>query len=290
VKNAFKPDLQDGSQWITIDGINIRYLRQGDSNHKSLVLLHGFGGSLDTFKENICFLSESYDVIALDFPGFGFSDKPGIRYSIHFQVLKLKRFLDQMNIGDIYLLGHSMGGAIAIHFAHLFASRVKKLILVCNAGMGKQISGVLRLSAMPLSTFFIGWAQSGLIEQMLNNCVYDKDIITKDLVDLYQNIVLLPGAPHAFVSQLQSFVTVFGQEKSFLVSTKGNLSQLIMPTLIVWGKNDRIIPPHHAEIAHQNIQQSNLIYYDNCGHLPQMEKVKEFNESVMAFLNDSLTT
>ncbi|KPA15812.1 alpha/beta hydrolase fold protein [Candidatus Magnetomorum sp. HK-1] len=281
--DPLQQDLNDGSKWLSIDGIRIRYLRKGPGK-TPLVLLHGVGGSLDVWKDTIEFFSKERDVIALDFPGFGFSDKPGIRYSIHFQILKLKRFLDQLKCKEIYLAGHSMGGGIAIHFAHLFASRVKKLILVCNAGMDKKIGASLRISTMPFSGTIIELTKSSGVEQMLKDCVHDPKLITSEWVELYQRILSLPGSIYAFRSQLKSFVTLFGQEKSFIIATRGKLSQLIMPTLIIWGKEDPVIPASHAEIAKKHIQQNTLVYLDDCGHIPQFEKKDTFNELVDNFL------
>jgi len=281
-----KINLNDSSKWILIDGIRIRYLRKGKPETTPLVLLHGIGSSLDFWKDTIEFFQKERDVIALDFPGFGFSDKPAIRYSIHFQVLKLKRFLDQLKLNKIYLAGHSMGGAIAIHFAHLFTSRVKKLILVCNAGMGKSIGNFLRMYTLPFSGPIIEFSKTSGIESMLKNCVYDTSLITSEWIELFNNISSHPGSVNAFRSQLKSFVTIFGQEKSFLLSTRGKLSQIIMPSLIIWGKDDNIIPANHAEIAKEHIQNSTLVYFEKCGHLPQFEKKDKFNKVVYDFLGD----
>ena len=279
-----KPSTTIDEKWLVVDGVRIRYIRKGKANASPLVLLHGLGGSLEMWQSNMDFFAKDYDVIAIDFPGFGYSDKPAVRYSIHFQVLKLKRLLDQLNLDNIYLAGHSMGGAIAIHFAHLFAARVRKLILVCNAGMGKQIHASLRLSAMPFSNIFIG--QASRIEKMLKNCVYDENVITPELILLYQDISVQHNAVYSFLSQLKSCVTMLGQEKSFLVSTQEKLPQLIMPTLIIWGNNDRILPSSHAKVAQNNIQNSVCIILDDCGHLPQLEKRDQFNMYVYSFLHE----
>jgi len=273
------------TQLLVVDGLRMRYARKGHTDAPPLVLLHGIGGSLEMWMANMDFFASNYDVIALDFPGFGYSDKPAVRYSIHFQVLKLKRFLDQLNLDNLYLAGHSMGGAIAIHFAHLFASRVKKLILVCNAGMGKHIHYLLRLSAMPFSKLFFSLDQASGISQMLRNCVYDETVITKEFIHLYQDIARSHNAVYSFISQLRSFVTLFGQEKSFLVSTREKLPQLIMPTLIIWGNNDRILPVSHAHVARDSIQNSACVYFDHCGHIPQLEQQASFHSCVSDFLN-----
>jgi len=271
-------------QWLVVDGIRIRYMRKGKANASPLVLLHGIGGSLEMFQANMDFFAKDYDIIAIDLPGFGYSDKPAIRYTMHFQVLKLKRLLDQLKLDNIYLAGHSMGGAIAIHFSHLFATRVKKLVLICNAGMDKQVHYLLRLSAMPLSNLFLGLAQGHGISQMLKNCVHNTSVITPELIHLYQDIFGQHNSGYAFLSQLKSLVTIMGQEKSFLVSTREKLPELIMPTLIIWGKNDQILPVAHAKIAHDNIKNSECIYFDNCGHIPQLEKAEQFNRCVHKFL------
>jgi 4,5:9,10-diseco-3-hydroxy-5,9,17-trioxoandrosta-1(10),2-diene-4-oate hydrolase len=273
-------------QWLVVDGLRIRYIRKGQTHAPKLVLLHGIGGSLEMWQANMDDFATDFDVIAIDFPGFGYSDKPAARYSIHFQVLKLKRFLDNLNLDNIYLAGHSMGGAIAIHFAHLFSSRVKKLILVCNAGMGKQIHYLLRLSAMPFSKLFFELSQASAIPQMLKNCVYDQTVITPELILLYQDMLGAPNAVYSFLSQLKSFVTIFGQEKSFRISTLDKLPHLIMPTLIIWGINDQILPVSHAQIALDNIQNSDCVYFDNCGHIPQLEKKTSFHSCVYNFLEN----
>jgi len=270
------------SQWIRVDAIRIRYIRKGRPGAQALVLLHDIGASLDMWTPNIDYFAKDFDVIALDFPGFGFSDKPAVRYSIHFQVLKLKRFLDQLSLDNIFLVGHSMGGAIAIHFAHLFASRVKKIVLVCSAGLGKKINASYRLLAMPMSGMYSGLLSFTNPEIILKKCLFNQSFIPSDWYALYDHIFSQPGSIYAFLSQLKSFVTVFGQERSFLISTQEKLSQLIMPTLIVWGKNDTIIPVSHAEFAQNNIHQCECLFLDCCGHIPQLEASTMFNARLEA--------
>lgn len=131
-------------KFTKINNLRVRYLDR-NKNGTPLLLLHGLGGSLESWTNNISFLSTKFRVIALDLPGFGMSDKPKIHYSINFYVSFLEKFTKSIKLGHFFIIGSSLGGHIAVEFTIRNRKMVNKIILVSPAGSAKNLQRYQRI-------------------------------------------------------------------------------------------------------------------------------------------------
>ena len=280
--------IRTGAKWVEVDGCRIRYF-MAEEPDSPVVLIHGAGidSALLSYRSVIDPLSECHSIFAPDLPGYGESDKPKIRYTTEFYTGFIAHFMDTLGLQKTSLVGHSMGGAIAMGFALLLPDRVDKLVLVSSYGLGHKIPRrlwallVLRIPFLNeilwKSVAYSRW----LAKRSLQSTICDPAIITDELVEEAQREVCRPGSGYAFRSYQKSELTKRGLRTGFAE----DLGQLACPTLIVHGAQDKIIPLIWARNAHALISNSKLCILDNCGHLPQREKPEEFNQAVLGFLD-----
>jgi len=250
----------------TVFGRKIRYYDLGSG--PSLVLIHGIGGDADDWAFRLQALSASHRVIALDLLGFGRSDKPLIDYSIASFVEALKRFLRTLPIEPTTLIGGSLGGWIAAAFALRFPEAVDKLVLIDSAGITEGATD------LPVDLHISTCAH---MREVFEQLFYDKTLATDDLIDLAYRQHLERGDGYTIHSVLQNLRS--GRER-----LDEKIAGLRIPTLIVWGEQDAMIPVGTAWRLHQLIRNSRLEVIPECGHLPALEKPAEFVRCVLDFL------
>jgi 2-hydroxy-6-oxonona-2,4-dienedioate hydrolase len=251
---------------ISVFGQTIRYYDVGTG--PTLVLLHGIGGDADDWAFCIDALSQSHRVLAFDLLGFGRSDKPYINYSIAGFVEVLQRILQTLQIDHMSLLGNSLGGWIGASFALQFPAMVDKLVLVDAAGLwGNTV-------ALPIDLRLSTRQHLREIFEFLFN---DKSLVSDDLVDLAYQQHLERGDGYTIHNLLQHLPD--GREW-----LDKNIASLQLPTLIVWGEQDAMIPVETARHFHRLIQNSRLEIIPQCGHLPALEKPAELLQRVLNFL------
>jgi 2-hydroxy-6-oxonona-2,4-dienedioate hydrolase len=251
----------------TVFGQKIRHYDVGAG--PALVLLHGIGGDADDWAFCLEALGQSHRVVALDLLGFGRSDKPYIDYSIAGFVEVLQRFLLALGIERAALMGNSMGGWIAASFALQFPAMVDKLVLVDAAGLwGNTV-------ALPID---LRLSTREHLRQILEFLFHDKSLVTDDLVDLAYRQHLERGDGYTIHNLLQHLPD--GREW-----LDKNIAALQLPTLIVWGGQDVMIPVSTAQNFHKLITGSQLEIIPECGHLPALEKPAELVRLVLNFLD-----
>jgi len=234
-----------------------------------LVLVHGVGGDADQWAFCLDTLAASRRVIALDLLGFGRSDKPLIDYRIAGFVEVLERFLDNLGIARAHLLGHSLGGWIVAAFALKLPQRVDRLVLTDAAGIDEgacEMPVDLRISTR------------ASMRRAFEGMFYDKSMVTEELVDLAYSLHLQRGDAPTIRSVLESLAQP--EEK-----LDGRLAALQAPTLLLWGDNDAVAPLSLAHAFHGGIAGSRLQIIDHCGHIPPLERPKEFAAAVTNFLD-----
>ena len=266
------------SNYIKAGEINTHYLVAGEG--PAIILLHGGGNDWREWKLNIGPLSECYSVYVPDLPGFGVSDKPKADYTVIYFVSFLSHFAEALGLEQFSLVGNSLGGGIALGFALEFPNKVEKLVVVDSLCLGRGIRFLARLAA--LSFLVKSWMKpsKGRIRRGLRKAIYNRQLITEGLVDELYQMQSIPGAKEAQLSIARSLMSLRGQRTVFL----DRLPEIMAPTLIIWGKQDRILPMAHAYAAHKLIKGSKLHIFGNCGHSPQREKAEEFNQLVIEFL------
>ena len=270
-------------QFAKIGQVNTRYWAQG-ARGSTVTLLHGLGGSVENWMENIAPLSERHRVHALDMVGFGRSDKPQVPYSADLLVRFVNDFMAEQGIERTSLVGNSMGGLVALQLALLSPEKVDKLVLVASAGLGREITMTLRLISLP----FIGeWlsrpSREGAV-QVLQACYCDQTLITDEAIDHVYQMYALPGAQEAYLATLRSMCNFWGVRAEILSPILEGLGGIKTPTLIVWGQQDQVLPVNHADVAAKGIRHAQLHVFDPCGHVPQLERPEEFNALVLEFL------
>ena len=270
-------------QYIKVGDINTRFWTSGDEG-TAVVLLHGIGDAVETWQSNISALGEHHRVYALDMVGFGRSDKPPTQPSLPFAAQFVSDFMEAQHIERASIVGNSMGGAISLQFATQFPDKLEKLVVESGATLGKGVATFFRLFSIPLIGELLTrpsrWGTAWLLKQV----AFDPALITDELVELYYQLSKLPGAQKSFLSTLRVGVNFSGQRPRFVRPIVDNLGKITCPTLIIWGRQDRIIPVAHAQVAKNGIPNAELHILDSCGHGPHFERPNDFNRLVLEFL------
>jgi 2-hydroxy-6-oxonona-2,4-dienedioate hydrolase len=243
-------------------GQNIHYFEVGQG--PTVILLHGLGGAKEFWLANIGALASKYHVYAIDQIGFGQSDKPLLDYKIATFTDFLHGFMQAEKIAKATLVGNSFGGWIALDFTAQYPEMVDKLVLVDAAGLAWQKP----LPDLNPSTI-VGWR--ALIELVF----YDKKMVSDE------------GVTQAFIQHMRNNDgytiqrTVAGFASQF---EDGKLASIHAATLVVWGRQDELIPLASGKKLRDGIAGARLLVFDRCGHVPQIEKPAEFNQALIEFL------
>ncbi|HOX94621.1 MAG TPA: alpha/beta fold hydrolase [Syntrophales bacterium] len=272
-------------RFTRVGPVKTRFRALGDSG-TPVILLHGLGDSADIWKPNIQALAANHRVFAPDLIGFGFTDKPDIEYTPEVFVRFIEDFLSACAAERCHLVGHSLGGGLALKYALTHPEQVGKLVLVSSAALGPGATWPLRLSTLP----FLGpWAllpTKNILRVFFKRLVYDPDVIDADFVDFRYRLLLPRENRRALLKVLRSLLTIGGVRPDLLNPVLVNLGRIRAPTLIVWGTHDRILPLSHAYRAKTEIRGATLHVFEKCGHMPNFEYPEKFNDIVTAFLKD----
>ena len=272
-------------QYVEVGNIRTRYWALGDGK-SSAILLHGLGGYIENWEENIEPLAQSYRVYALDLVGFGRSDKPQVRYSIPYMAEFVHEFMIVQDVDRAALIGESMGGAIALRFAQQYPRQVEKIVLAASAGLGKEVSIYFRIMSLPiLGELFARPSRKGTA-QLLRQLFHDQDLITDQWIEEDYEISSLPGAQRCLLSALRSMCNAWGVKSDTYRPILDRLEEIEVPTLVIWGTQDRILPVAHAHRAAKRLPNARVHIFDPCGHVPNIEHSEEFNALVIDFLRN----
>jgi pimeloyl-ACP methyl ester carboxylesterase len=254
-----------------------------------LLLVHGMGGGYENWRDVIDPLARRYTVVAPDLPGHGASAAGNGDYSIGGLAGGLRDLLLALGHERATLVGHSLGGGIAMQLAYQFPELAERLVLVSSGGLGPEVSLILRAAALPGSELCIrataqtaSWAGAAVGRGLAKVGLRP----TTDVAEVARGYASLadPGRRAAFLATLRSVITVGGQRIN--ASDRLYLAAGI-PVLIVWGARDPIIPVSHGERAHETIARSRLEIFDGVGHVPQLEAPTRFVEVLERFLEQT---
>lgn len=256
------------TKFAEVWGYRTRYLEEGIAN-KSIVLVHGLGGSAERWIKTIPLLSKNYRVIALDMIGFGYSDRPSEDYTIEFFSKFLSAFIDALGLKETILIGTSLGGQIAAHCAGN-NDVVEKVVLVAPSGAMK--SATPAIDAYIMAALYPNPLSAKAAFEMMSNSGTVDDFTVSDFVKR----MTIPNSKLAFISSLLGIKNA---------TIEHSLERLTIPTLLIWGKQDKMIPIIHAERFISSISNCTYFEIDDCGHLPHVEKPELFSKCVLEFLN-----
>ena len=256
------------SEFLDVKGQLVHYRDQGPSDDPTpLVLLHGTSASLHTWEGWVAALKTQRRVISFDLPGFGLT---GPSISNDYRGDSYARFvidvLDALRVQRFTIAGNSLGGEVAWRTALLAPARVDKLILVDAGGYAFQPKSVpigFQLARIPVLNRLTDIVlPRGVVEQSVQEVYGDPSRVTAALVDRYFELTLREGNRHALAERFRQM------ERG---ADEARIKQLKVPTLIVWGGRDRLIPPSYAERFHADITGSTVAMFDALGHVPQEE-------------------
>ena len=251
---------------ITVEGRTIRHLRLGPEDGTPVLMIHGFGADLSTWMFNQQALAEDRPVYAVDLPGHGGSAKQVDDASVEGLARTIRAYMDAARIDKAHLVGHSLGGAIAVAIAIDAPERVTALTLVAPAGMGEEIAG-------DFIAGFISETRSRKLRPVLEMLVANPDLVSADMVEDVLKFKRLDGAPEA----LKAVAAANFEGGAQKVSLRDRLGEVSVPVNVVWGEDDRILPASHAEGLPEGVKVTRL---PGVGHIAHMEKSSEINNVI----------
>ena len=272
---------------VTLHGHRISYRVAGDPGLPVLLLVHGITSSSATWEPVIPALAEHAHVIAPDLLGHGQSDKPSADYSLGALASVLRDLLERLGHDRASVVGHSLGGGVAMQFAYQFYEHCDRLVLVASGGLGREVSVALRAATLPGAEL--------VLPLIVNRYVRDAGVALSRLLGRVP-VQLLPSAVEAargyasladvptrsaFVHTLRSVVGPSGQRVSSsdrLYLAEGRA------TMVVWGAGDTIIPVSHARAAHAALPGSRLEVFERSGHFPHQDEPARFAKVLLDFL------
>ncbi len=263
------------SKFIDIDGMNVHYRIEGKG--APLVLIHGTSASLHTWDAWTEILKEYFTIVRMDIPAFGLTGPNAQNdYTIEYYASFINRFAEKMGLDSFHLAGNSLGGYIAWYYTLQYPEKVNKLVLIDAAGYPREkFPLIFTFARLPVvSELMKSFTPKSLIKKNLQQVYYDDAKITDELEDRYFDLLLRAGNRGAFLARVKG-------ETAYYHETIKNIKT---PTLIQWGKHDTWIPLKDGNQFHKDIANSQLIVYDNAGHVPMEEIPLETAKDALKFL------
>jgi pimeloyl-ACP methyl ester carboxylesterase len=270
---------------IDVAGLTTRYLTVGTTG-PPLVLLHGVGDNAFNWQWVMPALAHSHRVYAPDLPGSGGSAKPATDYSPAFFSRFLSALLDTLGADRTAVIGHSLGGLAALRLALTEPARVSALGLVASAGLGREVTYALRLPTLPAyGEAAVAWGKTpgGAFQRAwlrVPLLFAHPGLVPAEWISEQTRIAQLPGFVEAQVAMLRAQVGLGGQREVLL----DQLPHLRVPTLVVWGTRDRVLPYSQAKETDARLKEGSLELIPNCGHLSHVEQPERFAAIVAQFL------
>ena len=261
-ESAPAPELIDAGGW------RIRRLKAGQSGRLPMLMIHGFGADHTTWMFNMAELSADRPVHAIDLPGHGGSSKDVGDGSVAYLADAVLAYMQAEGIESAHLVGHSLGGAIAIEIAARAPDRVAAVTLIAPAGFGAEI-------AHDFIEGFIAESRAKKLRPVLEMLVADPQMVTHDMVEEVLKFKRLDGA----LAALKSIAAANFSAGAQRTSMREKLEGLSAPVHVIWGEADRILPAHHAASLPASIKVTRVM---DAGHIPHMEKAGEVNAVIKA--------
>ncbi|NNE66724.1 MAG: alpha/beta hydrolase [Pyrinomonadaceae bacterium] len=273
------------SEFVEIDGVKVHYQEFGSSSDPTIIMIHGYTASTFVWKTAAPRLAKAgYHVIAVDLPGYGFSEKPTwFDYSIASQSRMILRMMNRLGIGKSIFVGSSYGGAVSSWFALDNPHRVEKLVLVSAVINDKPMTNpLMRIIRKPAigeavgpflidSRRFLRFRMQGTLHPSNHH------LITEERIDSILRPLNAADSHNALLMTARNWDANRIEEDAHLIDH---------PTLLIWGEGDTVIPPGNGQKLYDRILNSRLVILRNCGHLPPEEKPDLFLELVTEFCKD----
>lgn len=273
---------------MTLHGHELSYLDSGEG--PVVLFIHGILGSTRNWTHLVDRIDDTQRVIVPDLFGHGASAKPMGDYSLSSHAATLRDLLDRLEIETVTLVGHSLGGGIAMQFYYLFPERVERLVLVASGGLGREVSPVLRSVALPGAEQVLGVIASGWMTTRLETVGRAASRVGwrpgADVGAIWRGFTSLGDreSRRAFLATTRAVVDIGGQT----VSAHGHLLDVeTPPTLLVWGSKDRMIPAWHALKAKESVPEIRVELFEGAGHFPHLDDPDRFADLLREFVSDT---
>lgn len=269
---------------VALPGGMLHYVDVGRG--PAVLFLHGLLGSHASWEHLVHELADDFRIVAPDLFGHGASEKTLGDYSLSTHAATLRDLLVHLGIDHVTLVGHSFGGGIALEFCYLFPERVQRLVLVSSGGLGRELSVLLRAPTLPGSEWVLPLLASGFVRdggaavgRLLGRLGLRGGA---DVNEAWRGFVSLGDADsrRAFLATARSVIDPGGQS----VCALPQLPRLQVPTLLVWGGHDRMIPPRHAIDAAAAIPGAQVEIFERAGHFPHLDEPDRFARVLRDFL------
>jgi pimeloyl-ACP methyl ester carboxylesterase len=273
-------------RYINVGTFRTRYWKAGNAG-STIVLLAGIGCTVLEWQKNMAALASRHRVYAFDMLGHGLTDKPqrdcyGIAELGRFTI----DFLSALGEESVHLVGNSLGGRIALECTRIAPARVRSMVLVAPAGVGRQTALNMRLAAVPILGEVITRPSRMGTRMLWQLAFHDPSFLTRDFVGTRYALASEPGAQQAVLRTLRGLVSFGGFRRGPIAVLQAAMPTMKQPTLIIWGRQDKLVPADHARILEGKLQRASTILFDNCGHFPQVEQPQRFNAAILDFLRN----
>ena len=271
---------QPPSQFIEVAGMQVHLRDEGPRDDPvPIVLLHGTSASLHTWDGWSQTLSKTRRVIRFDLPAFGLTGpNPQNDYTLKSYVNFVTAVMDKLGVQRFVLGGNSLGGQIAWETAHALPARVERLILVDSGGYAfvpQSLPAGFQIARMPVLRNLVAYTlPRGIVQNSTENVYGDPSLVQPALIDRYYDLTLRAGNRNALGYRLDQGY----------VSDEAKIKSLKLPTLILWGAKDRLIPPESGQNFARDIAGSKLVMFEVLGHVPHEENAQMTLAEVQKFL------
>jgi pimeloyl-ACP methyl ester carboxylesterase len=272
--------------YLELHGERIAYRDEGAG--EALLLIHGMAGSSATWRAIIPELSKRYRVVAPDLLGHGESAKPRGDYSLGAFAAWLRDLLDELGISQATVVGQSLGGGVAMQFTYQHRDYCQRLVLISSGGLGPDLNWILRILSAPGAELVLPVVAPQPVLNLgnkLGSWLTSAGIKSPRASEMWSAYCSLSDRPtrQAFLRTLRSVVDYRGQAVSALGKIHVSYG---LPTLLIWGEQDRIIPVAHGYAAHEAVPGSRLEVLPGVGHFPHVESPT----AVVDILDDFIAT
>ncbi|MCW2591225.1 MAG: putative hydrolase or acyltransferase of alpha/beta superfamily [Mycobacterium sp.] len=283
-------ELTPTLQYRTIHGYRRAFRVAGTG--PAILLIHGIGDNSTTWDTVQSKLAQRFTVIAPDLLGHGKSDKPRADYSVAAYANGMRDLLSVLDIEQVTVVGHSLGGGVAMQFAYQFPQLVERLILVGAGGVTKDVNIALRIASVPMGSEALALLRLPMVLPALQvigrvgGALFGSTGVGRDLPEVVRILADLPEptASSAFARTLRAVVDWRGQVVTML--DRCYLTESV-PVQLIWGSRDSVIPVEHAKMAHSAMPGSQLEIFEGSGHFPFHDDPDRFVELVEKFIDST---